>query len=114
MQVAKELKKILEERYGVIVHLTRTSGNICINGYENLALDSGKISLRGEAAKGMDLFISLHTNANLEHANGVDTNRQPIALQSQLWLLILLQWKVNRHLVWQMQSEPVWQFPMQN
>ena len=35
LQVAKELKKILEERYGVIVHLTRTSGNICINGYEN-------------------------------------------------------------------------------
>lgn len=80
MQVAKELKKILEERYGEIVHLTRTSGNICINGYENLALDSGKISLRGEAAKGMDLFISLHTNANLEHANGVDTNRQPIGI----------------------------------
>lgn len=80
LQVAKELKKILEERYGVIVHLTRTSGNICINGYENLALDSGKISLRGEAAKGMDLFISLHTNANLEHANGVDTNRQPIGI----------------------------------
>lgn len=75
MQVAKELKKILEERYGVIVHLTRTSGNICINGYENLALDSGKISLRGDAAKGMDLFISHPYDANLEHANGDGTEQ---------------------------------------
>lgn len=77
LQLAKKVKQILKETYGVTSYLTRTSGNICIQGYENLQLDAGNISLRGEAAKGMDLFLSLHTNANQEHANGMDTNQQP-------------------------------------
>lgn len=77
LQLAKKLRHKLKEKYGVTTYLTRTTRNICIRGFENMALDASRISLRGEAAKGMNLFVSLHTNANLEHANGTDTNDQP-------------------------------------
>ena len=84
LQVAKELKKILEERYGVIVHLTRTSGNICINGYENLALDSGKSAC---AVRRQKAWISLFHSIRMLIWNmptvWIRTDSQ-LALQSQL------------------------------
>lgn len=85
--LAKELEKILREEYGVTVRMTRDSGDISLGGYSNDSLDSGHISLRGEAAKGADLFISLHTNANLEGANGCATEEQPISINKPILIL---------------------------
>ena len=87
LPLAKELEKILREEYGVTVRMTRDSGDISLGGYSNDSLDSGHISLRGEAAKGADLFISLHTNANLEGANGCATEEQPISINKPILIL---------------------------
>lgn len=66
-------------KYGIYSCLTRTTPHITIAGFTDDALDSGRISLRGEYAYAMDcdLFISLHTNANGENANGYPTFGQP-------------------------------------
>ena len=87
LPLAQELEKILREEYGVTVRMTRDSGDISLGGYSNDSLDSGHISLRGEAAKGADLFISLHTNANLEGANGCATEEQPISINKPILIL---------------------------
>lgn len=78
----EELKK-----YGIESYLTRDTDSITISGYTNENLDHGKISLRGEYAKDADLFISLHTNANQENANGYPTANQPIAINKPIILV---------------------------
>ena len=78
--IALELQKILEQEYGIESYLTRDSSDITIQGLSNAVLENGYISLRGEAAAGSDLFVSLHTNANNDMANGYDTLMQPVSL----------------------------------
>ena len=80
LELAKEVRRVLEETYGITAYLTRESGTICIGGYTNGELDQGHISMRGEYARGSNLFLSLHTNANLEGANGAAVHSQPIEI----------------------------------
>lgn len=80
LELAIELQQILKETYGVTSCLTRESGTIAINGYTNGSLDGSHIQLRGEYAGESNLFLSLHTNANLEGANGYGTVSQPIEI----------------------------------
>lgn len=80
LELAQEARKILEETYGITSLLTRESETISIGGYTNGELDQGHISLRGEYARGSNLFLSLHTNANLEGANGAAVDSQPIEI----------------------------------
>lgn len=78
IKIAQELQKILKEKYGITADLTRDSGTININGYVNRSLDGGHIRLRGEKSAGYDLFVSIHTNANKDGANGYPTCSQPV------------------------------------
>ncbi len=78
LEIGKELKSILEKQYGVTVRMTRDTGTITIGDYTDGDLDYHNISLRGESANGCNMFISLHTNANEENANGYGTDSQPI------------------------------------
>jgi N-acetylmuramoyl-L-alanine amidase len=73
------LKQILKEKYGIDSYMTRESGEITLGGYSDRELDRGHISLRGKYAeeKNSTLFISLHTNANQDNANGYPTCLQP-------------------------------------
>lgn len=87
LRLAKALARQLEQEYGVTCALTRDTGSISIGGYTDGDLDSGHISLRGEAAKGADLFVSLHTNANLEGANGCETQEQPVSINKPILIL---------------------------
>lgn len=80
LELAKEVRKILVETYGITSLLTRESKTISIGGYTDGELDQGHISLRGEYARGSNLFLSLHTNANLEGANGAAVDSQPIEI----------------------------------
>lgn len=80
LELAKELKYILKKSYGITAYMTRETGTVSIGGYTDAELDGGHISLRGEFAKGSDLFLSLHTNANLEGANGYGTSSQPVEI----------------------------------
>ena len=66
--------------------MTRTTGTITLGGYTNLNLDRAHISLRGEYAAERDstLFLSIHTNANEENANGYDTCLQPVSINKSL------------------------------
>lgn len=82
--IGKGLEKKLKEEYGISTILTRTGPDIELNGYKNFALDSKKISLRGEFAKNSDFFISLHTNANALNANGYPTIRQHFSLNKPI------------------------------
>lgn len=84
LELALELKRILKESYGITAYLTRESGSISIGGYTDDVLDNGHISLRGEYAEGSDLFLSLHTNANLDGANGYPTNAQPLEIMKPI------------------------------
>lgn len=83
MQLARELRTALE-KYGVFCVLTREGDNITLGGYTNGDLDNSHISLRGQFSAGSDLFISLHTNANLDNANGYPTCNQPIGINKTL------------------------------
>ncbi len=89
LALAEELRRVLKESYGIDSYMTRESGTITLEGYTDLALDKGHISLRGEYAsvKESDLFVSLHTNANEEDANGYATCQQPIAINKTLVFL---------------------------
>ncbi len=80
LELAKELKQVLGEEYGITAYLTRESGTIGIGGYTNADLDQNHVTLRGEYAKGSNLFLSLHTNVNQEGANGTATNTQSIEI----------------------------------
>ncbi len=84
LELAKELQRILRDSCGITAYLTRESGSISIGGYTDGGLDGSHISLRGEYAAGSNLFLSLHTNANLEGANGYATDSQPIELMKPI------------------------------
>lgn len=64
-------------KYGIDSYMTRETDHITLGGYTDKELDKGHISLRGEFAKGSDLFVSLHTNSNGIDANQVGTFEQP-------------------------------------
>lgn len=80
LELAQALADDLHRSCGIEVRLTRSAGDITIDGYTNGALDGGHIALRGELAAGCDLFLSLHTNANLDNANGCPTFEQPVGI----------------------------------
>lgn len=80
LELAKELKYILKESYGITSYMTRETDSISIGGHTDAELDSKYLSLRGEYANGSDLFLSLHTNANMEGANGYGTYSQPVKI----------------------------------
>lgn len=86
LHLALELKNLLEAEYGITVCMTRDSGSISIGGYKDAALDNGHISLRGTyaAEEGCDLFVSVHTNANEENANGAGTFEQPVSIDKPI------------------------------
>lgn len=87
LQLAKSLARKLKDEYGVSSILTRETADITMGGLTDAELDSTQISLRGEYAKGTDLFLSLHTNANLDGANGYGTAEQPISINKPILLL---------------------------
>ncbi len=74
-------------KHGINSYLTRETDSITIDNYTNEALDKGKISLRGTYAAGSNLFISIHTNANGDNANGCDTWHQPLEINKTLLIL---------------------------
>lgn len=80
LELAQALADDLHRSCGIEARLTRSTGDITIDGYANGALDGGHIALRGELAAGCDLFLSLHTNANLDNANGCPTFEQPVGI----------------------------------
>lgn len=86
LSIAQKLHQILEEKYGIHSYLTRNSGSITIDGLTDKSLDRAHLHLRGEKAEGADLFISLHTNANLDYANGYPTCEQPISINKPILL----------------------------
>lgn len=86
IQIALKLQEILKEKYGIESYLTRDGGHISMGGYTDGGLDSSAISLRGEYANGADLFLSIHTNANLNNANGYGTCSQPIDINKPVIL----------------------------
>lgn len=87
LRLAKKLAQKLQEEYGVSTILTRETADISLGGFTNYELDSAHISLRGEFAKGTDLFLSLHTNANQEGVNGYGTVEQPISINKPILIL---------------------------
>ncbi len=89
LEIGLALRDILEE-YGVTVTMTRETGSITLGGYTDASLDGGHISLRGEAAAGCDLFVSLHTNANLDNANGYPTCEQPVEINKPIVIMNVL------------------------
>lgn len=82
LELSLKLKAFLKEYYGIDACMTRDSASIMIDGYADAALDNTALALRGEYAAryGSDLFVSVHTNANEEGANGYDTCMQPVSL----------------------------------
>ena len=89
LEVAKELKNLLEKKYGIAVCMTRDSGSISLGGYRDASLDSGHISLRGAyaAEQECDLYLAIHTNANEDNANGADTFGQSIAIDKPILIV---------------------------
>lgn len=86
LKIALALRTELE-RYGIRCYLTRETDTININGLVNRDLDRGNISLRGEMAKDADLFVSIHTNANKDNANGYPTCSQPVGINKPIVLI---------------------------
>lgn len=88
IKIGLALQEILKNEYGIDSYMTRNTSSITIGGYTDAALDKGHISLRGEYAgeQDSDLFISLHTNANNENANGYPTCLQPININKTIVL----------------------------
>ena len=84
LRLGLELRDVLEQEYGVSVIMTRETDDITLGGYTNGELDNAHLSLRGAYAEGQDLFVSLHTNANLDDANGYPTCNQPLAINKTL------------------------------
>lgn len=66
--------------------MTREGNSITLGGYTDQALDQAHLELRGNYAreKGSDLFLSLHTNANQDNANGYETCLQPISINKPI------------------------------
>ena len=88
LEVALNLRRILWDRYGIEAVLTRETGSITLGGYTDWDLDEYGLGLRGSyaAEQGCDFFISLHTNANLDEANGYPTMAQPIDITKTIVL----------------------------
>lgn len=86
LKIALALRSQLEQ-YGIRCYLTRETDTINIAGHVNRDLDRGNISLRGEMAKGADLFVSIHTNANKDQANGYPTCSQPVGINKPIILV---------------------------
>lgn len=87
LKVGLSLARILHDNYGISTHLTRTTDHITVAGFSDGELDNYHISLRGELAADDDLFISLHSNSNLENANGRRTEDQPLTISKPLILV---------------------------
>ena len=82
LEVALHLRRILWDKYGIETVLTRETGSISLGGYTDWDLDEYDLGHRGSyaAEQDCDFFISLHTNANLDGANGYPTLDQPIGI----------------------------------
>lgn len=91
LELSLRLREILKCEYGIDACLTRESGDISIGGYTNAELDHSNLTLRGAYAGEMDcdLFISLHTNANNDWANGYATCSQPLAANKTVIIMSL-------------------------
>lgn len=74
-------------KHGINSYLTRETDSITIENYTNEALDKRKIILRGTYSRGSNLFVSIHTNANSDNANGCDTWQQPLEINKTLLIL---------------------------
>lgn len=96
--LAKNLEEKLRLGYGITCILTRTTGDITLGGYTNDSLDERHISLRGSYAQGSDLFLSLHTNANQDNANGYATDEQSISINKTLVFVNAVAYEDNRML----------------
>lgn len=84
LQLGLELRRVLHDSYGIDAVMTRETDSITLGGYTDSELDNHHLTLRGEYAAGQDLFISLHSNANLDNANGYPTLNQPIGINKTL------------------------------
>ena len=86
LKLAFALQRILWESYGIDSYLTRETEHITIDGLSDKVLDTSKIALRGACASlyQSDLFISLHTNANANNANGYPTFEQPASINKPM------------------------------
>ena len=82
--LAQGLRTVLRESYGISAVMTRETDSITIDGYTDGELDNQHLSLRGSFAAGQDLFLSLHSNANLDNANGYPTCNQPLGINKTL------------------------------
>ncbi len=82
LELGLKLRDVLWEEYGIRAYMTRETGSISLHGYTDWGLDGSFLALRGAYAAecGASLFISLHTNANLDYANGYDTLMQPVSI----------------------------------
>lgn len=87
LRVGLKLREELRDRYGIDTRMTRESEHIVLDGYEDGELDGAHLSLRGEYARGCDLFFSIHTNANLDRANGYPTCNQPASIGKTIILV---------------------------
>ena len=87
LQLGLRLRDVLRKEAGIDVLMTRETDSITISGYSDGLLDSAYINLRGEYAAGADLFLSLHTNANLDYANGAETFGQPVEICKPILLI---------------------------
>ena len=87
LQIGLLLRDMLKEDYGIYSRMTRDSDHIRLSGFSDSELDQIHLALRGEYAQGCTLFISLHTNANQDHANGYETCSQPINITKTIVLL---------------------------
>ena len=84
LRIGTNLSNYLK-REGIDVYMTRTDENITVGGSTNQD-DGYQLEARGHMAKNnnCDVFISLHTNANDESANGCDTIQQPSSLNKTI------------------------------
>jgi N-acetylmuramoyl-L-alanine amidase len=84
LALALKLRDILKEKYGIDACMTRDTGSITLGGYTDLELDQAHLALRGEYAADSDLFVSIHTNANADNANGYETCSQPLEISKAM------------------------------
>lgn len=92
IKIGLALQEILKNRYGIDSYLTRSGASITLGDYTDAELDRGNVRLRGEYAgqQDSDLFISLHTNANNDNANGYPTCLQPVSINKTVVLINLI------------------------
>ena len=86
LRIAQSLQTLLKEQYGIDSCLTREGNTITLDGYSDETLDHAHLMLRGTYAGIVEsnLFISLHTNANEDGANGYETCEQPIGINKPI------------------------------